>query len=255
MGALLGVLAATLVVQATGGGLDRGDFQRVVLVAAVPAFLGIAVLGAVRERRGEQRAPSAESARTSLLAPPGTIAERRYLLVVFLFALGNSSDAFILLRLIDVGAGIVGALLLMALMNGAYVALAGPAGGLSDRVGRRRLLLAGYVAYAAIYAGLAGVTSVPQDVPLLLLYGAYYGATEGTPRAFVADLAPSRGRGGAFGWFHAVTAMAALPASVVAGALWAVIGPAAAFAFGSASALAAAAALTTVRPAAPGVQR
>lgn len=250
VGALLGVLAAALVVRATGGGLSRGDFQRVVLVAMVPALLAVAVLGAVRERGAEQRSPSAASARASLLAAPGTTAERRYLFVVFLFALGNSSDAFLLLRLIDIGASVVGALLLMALMNGAYVVLAAPAGGLSDRFGRRRLLLAGYVAYAAIYAGLAGASSVAQALPLLALYGAYYGATEGITRAFVVDLAPSGARGGAFGWFHAVTALAALPASVIAGALWSAVGPGAAFAFGSACALAAAALLTTVRSAA-----
>ena len=150
--------------------------------------------------------------------------------------------------MVDVGMGVVGVLLVLAGRNLVEALLAIPAGALSDIVGRRRLLLAGYLVYAVIYGSLAFVDSMPAVVLLILAYGAYYGATEGMSRAFVADLSPVEGRGGSYGWFHLATAITALPASVVAGALWTAYGPAAAFAFGGACALLAAAVLTTVAP-------
>ena len=248
-GAMTGVLAAALVLTVLGAGdsLTRGEFQRLVLIAGVPALLGVALLTRIREepRTIEEAQPGPERA---VLTLPESPAERRYLLVVLAFALGNSSDAFLVLRMVDVGMGVVGVLLVLAGRNLVEALLAIPAGALSDIVGRRRLLLAGYLVYAVIYGSLAFVDSMPAVVLLILAYGAYYGATEGMSRAFVADLSPVEGRGGSYGWFHLATAITALPASVVAGALWTAYGPAAAFAFGGACALLAAAVLTTVAP-------
>jgi MFS family permease len=166
--------------------------------------------------------------------------------VVLAFALGNSSDAFLVLRMVDVDLGVVAVLLVLAGRNLVEAVLSVPAGMLSDRFGRRRLLLGGYLVYAGIYGGLAFATAPPMIVLLILGYGAYYGATEGMSRAFVADISPPGQRGASFGWFHMATAITALPASVVAGALWTAIGPEAAFAFGAACALVAFTLLTTV---------
>ena len=189
---------------------------------------------------------SAVVGRLPFLALPSGAA-RRYMLVVLLFALGNSSDAFVVVRMVDLGATVAGALLLLALMNVAYMVLAIPVGQLSDRFGRRSILLGGYVAYAAIYSGFAVISSVQQAVLLILLYGAYYGVTDGISRALLADLSPRAARGGAFGWFHMVTGVGALPASIVAGALWSAFGPQSTFLFGASCALAAAAILLAVQ--------
>ena len=243
-GAVVGISLAALTVWVLGSdGLSRGDFQRLVLIASVPAFAGVLLLTRVRESpvaRAEART------RSGWLTWPATATERRYLVAVLLFGLGNSSDAFVILRMIDVGAGIVGALLLLVVMNISHVLVAVPAGLLSDRTGRRSLLLGAYAAYALIYAAFAGLNDAWQFIPLLILYGAYYGVTEGVARAFVADLVPPQSRGAAFGWFYAATAIAALPASIVAGWLWTEFGPGATFVFGSACAVAATAALATV---------
>jgi MFS family permease len=250
-GAVTGVLGAALLIVALGGGheLTRGEFQRLVLIAGIPALLGVALLTRIREQPQpveEVRADAAVARRRFSL--PQTVAERRYLLVVLAFALGNSSDAFLVLRMVDVGMGIVAVLLLLAARNLVETVLAIPAGVLSDRVGRRHLLLAGYIVYAVIYGGLALAGSTVIVALLVLAYGAYYGATEGMSRAFVADISPSYGRGGSYGWFHMATAITALPASVFAGVLWTEYGPAAAFAFGGACALVAAVLLLRVSP-------
>jgi MFS family permease len=243
-GAVVGISLAALTVWLLGSdGLSRGDFQRLVLIASVPALLGVLLLTRVRERPTVR---AEAGTRAAWLALPETTAERRYLIAVLLFGLGNSSDAFVILRMIDVGVGVVSALLLLALMNVSHVLVARPAGRLSDRAGRRSLLLGAYAAYALIYAAFAGLNDAWQLIPLLILYGGYYGVTEGIARAFVTDLVPRQSRGSAFGWFYAATAIAALPASIVAGWLWTEFGPGVAFALGSVCAVAAAGVLATV---------
>ena len=115
-------------------------------------------------------------------------------------------------------------------------------------VGRRGLLLAGYTAYAVLYAGFALTSSLAALLVLVGLYGAYYGVTDGVGRALVADLAPCGRQGTMFGWYHMLTGLAALPASAVAGTLWTEVGPDAAFAFGSVCAAAAAVGMLRVHP-------
>jgi MFS family permease len=252
-GAVIGVLLAAMLLALLGAGddLTREEFQVLVLVASIPALLGVALLRKIHEapRRPPQAQPT--STMRAAFALPQSAAERRYLVVVLVFALGNSSDAFLVLRMVDVEIGVIAVLVVLAIRNLTEALLSIPAGALSDHVGRRRLLLGGYVAYACIYGGLALTASVPAVVLLVLAYGAYYGATEGTSRAFVADLAPGSGRGASFGWFHAAAAIAALPASILAGVLWTAYGPSAAFAFGAVCALLAAVLLLTISPPKP----
>jgi len=242
LGASLGLLLAVLVLVSLtdGPGLPRDAFQRLVLVAAVPGFLGVLILLLIREHPARRT-----GVHPRLLALPRSQVERRYLLVLAIFSLANSSDAFLILRLMDVGESVESALLWMMGMNLVYAAMAVPAGWWSDRIGRRRLLLVGFVLYALVYGGL-GLADSPLAVGLLLLaYGAHYGATSGVSRAYLADIAPLDDRGGSFGWYHLVTGIVALPASIVAGVLWTAAGPPAAFVFGSACALLAAALLVT----------
>lgn len=242
-GAVLGVLAAAAVVTLAGGVLDAATFRAVVLIAAVPAFIAVAILLMIRE---PSRAAVGSSS-GAILPPLGPAAQRRFVLAVAIFALGNSSDAFIVLRLVDLHASVPMALVLLAVMHAAHVLVAIPGGALSDRVGRRGVLVGGYVAFALVYGGLGLVGSLPAAAVLLVLYGGYYGVTDGVSRAFLADLSPAGSRGGAYGWYHTAVGVGALPASVIAGTLWMQYGPAAAFLWGSVCALLATAVLVSVR--------
>ena len=140
---------------------------------------------------------------------------------------------------------ILGVLALLALLNLVYAAISGPAGSLSDRIGRRRMLAGGWALYALVYLGFALADAAWQLVVLFALYGLYYGLTEGTAKAYVADLVPGAVRGTAYGWFNAAIGLAALPASLLAGLLWQGagswpgLGAAAPFFFGASMALAA----------------
>ena len=145
---------------------------------------------------------------------------RRFLLVVVLFTLGNSSDAFLVLRAQELGLSVAGVIGMMLCFNLVYAAISGPAGALSDRVDRRRLIVAGWLIYALLYLGFACARSGPQAWVLMTLYGLYYGLTEGVARAYVSDLVAPENRGTAYGLFNAVVGMAAMPASLVAGLLW-----------------------------------
>jgi MFS family permease len=214
----------------------------------LPAALGVLALAlGAREVEG---ASSHAKLRLSLAG-----FDRRFLLfllAVLLFTLGNSADAFLVLRAQERGLGVLGILGMLAGFNFVYAALATPAGKLSDRFGRKRVLLGGWALYALAYLGFATVGTARGIVTLYTLYGVYYAATEGVARAFVADLVPEARRGAAFGLYHAVVGVAALPASVVAGALWQGVGsfeglgPRAPFFFGAALALVAAVVLAAI---------
>jgi MFS family permease len=162
------------------------------------------------------------------------------------FAISNSSDAFIILRAKGTGLGTTAVILLYVLYNIVY-ALASPRlGALSDRLGRRHVLVGGLVVFSAVYAGLAVVRTTWQLVALFALYGLYIAATEGVGKAYAVDLVPEGTRAHAVGVFGLMTGVATLIASVVAGALWTAIGPWAAFALGSVGALFSAALMLSV---------
>jgi MFS family permease len=164
---------------------------------------------------------------------------RRAIAVITLFALGNASDAFILLRLNDLG---VAATWIPILWSGLHVVKMTSSvlgGTLSDRFGRRALIGLGYFWYAAIYAGFAWCTSLPAVIAIFLAYGIYFGLTEGVEKAWVADMAPASARGFAFGIYNAALGVGGLAASLVFGAIWTRVSPAAAFLAGAAFALAA----------------
>lgn len=164
----------------------------------------------------------------------------------FLFTLGNSTDAFLLLRLAEAGLGAAAIAALWSALHVVKLLTAFVGGHLSDRLGRRRLMLAGWAVYAAVYAGFALAESAPVFVALLLVYGLYFGLTEPVERAWVTDLAPVGLRGTALGAFHAAVGIAALPANLVFGLLWSRFGAPMAFAVGAGLALAAAGLLLAV---------
>ncbi len=244
-GALLGLLIALLIVnrlQAAGQTLAWSTFRTVALVSVIPAVLAVLVLaGFTRDvPLGSKRAAPAVRLRgwgrsfSSLLA------------IVALFELGNSSDAFLVLRAQEAGLSVTGILGVMVLFNALYALISTPAGALSDRIGRKKVILFGWILYAVTYAGF-GLAAHPWQIwALYVLYALYYGASYGTAKALIADLVPAQQRGSAYGAYNAVLGLVDLPASLLAGLLWQGVGPwhglgpAAPFLFGAAvSALAA----------------
>ena len=166
-----------------------------------------------------------------------------FLVVIILFTLGNSSDAFIILRGQERGLNVIQVMLMLLAFNAVYTILSGPAGSLSDRIGRRKLLLAGWFIYGIVYLGFALANTDWQVWLLYSCYGLYYAATEGVAKALVADLVPSDVRGTAYGLYNAAIGLTALPASLIAGVLWQGLrgwtgfGPSASFFFGAGLAL------------------
>jgi MFS family permease len=194
----------------------------------------------VREKRtaGEDRSPYPGGSRAGLL----TGFDKRFrvfLAVMAIFTLGNSSDFFVILRAQNLGAPLIQVVLMLVLFNVTYTAVSLPAGVLSDRLGRRRVIVLGWLAYGLVYLGFAVTSSLSLVWLLFAGYGIYYGIVEGVARAFVADLVPEEKRGTAYGLFHGVVGLTLLPASLIAGWLWDAVSPSAPFFLGAGLALAA----------------
>ncbi|HEX5705977.1 MAG TPA: MFS transporter, partial [Pyrinomonadaceae bacterium] len=208
------------------------DLRLLFLVAAVPAFAAVLVAAfVVRESRREERTDLARVApvptRFSLRGLDSNF--KRFLAVLALFTLANSSDLFILRRAQEAGVGAASIPLLWAALH-VSKALSSLAGGdLSDRLGRKRLIVAGWVLYAAVYCGFAYVSSVGEAWALFLLYGVYFGLTEGAEKALVADLVRADERGTAYGLYNLAFSITVLPASLLMGALWKLAGARVAF--------------------------
>ena len=230
-GAVVGPLLASLLL------LLGADVRLVFALAAIPAALSLAVLVfGVREDPRPHVAPL----ETAAAAAPTTPALRRYLFVVALFTLGNSSDAFLLLRAQEAGVSLAMIPVLWAALHVVKSAASTAGGALGDRVGRPAAIVLGWILFALAYAGLAVADRAWQVWALFGVYGLFAAASEGPERALVADLADARGQGGAFGYFHAVTGIMLLPASLLTGVLWQAFGAAAALLTGAGLALAAA---------------
>jgi MFS family permease len=238
-GAMVGLLIALGIVwaaQSAAADLGLRAYQIVVLASLVPAALAVLSLaiGARDVPVSTQRKRPAITFRG--LGRPFLI----FLLIVGLFDLGNSSDAFLVLRAQERGLSVVGILAMLVTFNLVYALVSTPAGSLSDRVGRRKVIIGGWLAYAAIYLGFALAGTGWQVWLLYALYGVYYGLAYGTAKAMVADLVPAELRGTAYGTYNATMGLLDLPASLIAGLLWQSFGAPAPFLFGAALALLAA---------------
>ncbi len=244
-GAMLGILFALGIVWSTQAGnltLQHTTFQRVVLWSIIPALLAVIIL-AIAAQDIPQSTHLQKQKQTTLSWKQLDNSFRRFLIIITLFTLGNSADAFLILRAQERGLTVLGVLGMLATFNLVYALLSGPLGSLSDRVGRRQLIIGGWLVYAALYLGFALAQTAWQIWVLYGLYGIYYGAVEGTAKAFVADLVKPEQRGTAFGLYNAAVGTAVLPANLIAGILWQGIGswsgfgPHAPFLFGATLAL------------------
>jgi MFS family permease len=241
-GAFFGLAIAALIVwltQAGAANLTRHTFQIAILVSILPAVLAVIVLAVgARDVAGEGKS------KTPILSLKGMDNRfKLFMLVLILFTLGNSSDAFIILRGQERGLDVLQIMLMLMTFNLIYSVLSGPLGALSDKVGRRRLIIGGWVAYGLVYLGFALSRTGWQIWTLFGFYGIYYAATEGSAKALIADLVPSERRGTAYGLYNAAIGLTAFPASAIAGVLWQGafgwhgFGPAAPFFFGAGLAL------------------
>jgi MFS family permease len=247
-GAMLGLIIALGIVwwvQRSDPNLGEHTFRIIVLVSLIPAALAVLslALGAQDVPVTKQR-PAPQFAFRSL-GKPFVI----FMVIISIFTLGNSSDAFLTLRAQERGLNILGILGMLITFNLIYTLISTPAGSLSDRIGRRRLIVGGWLVYAVIYTGFGLVRTGWQVWVLYTLYGIYYGMAYGTGSALVADLVPADVRGTAYGTYNALVSVSGLAASIIAGALWQNVNPAAPFLFGGAMALLAAALMVAWMPA------
>ena len=160
-----------------------------------------------------------------------------FLLIMLLFTLGNSSDSYLILRAQNVGVSVIAIPVLYALFNLFYALLSAPAGALSDKIGRIKVMQAGWLIYAVSYLGFAFANQAWQIWVIYGFYGFYYATTEGVSKALVARVVPDNQRGTAYGFFNASLGLMALPANLIAGLLWDRVAPAATFYFGAGCAL------------------
>ncbi|MBA4072066.1 MAG: MFS transporter [Gemmatimonas sp.] len=233
----IAVLVAVFGVWEADGRRQRVDGSRVPEVAASRASGG-----------GGSAPPSSSLPTATAVAPLGG-SFWRYLAVLVLFTLGNSTDAFLLLKASELGVTAALLPILWAALHVVKSATSIPAGAWSDRVGRRTMIATGWLWYALVYLGFAVATETWHAWALFLAYGLFFGLTEGVERALVADLVPATRRGVAFGWYNGVIGAAVLPASVAFGLMWDWKGSGFAFLVGAASACLAAVGLVLVRPA------
>ena len=240
LGAVIGPLVAWALLQR-----ESVPLRTVFLWASVPGLLSILVLlFFVREtKRPLMPAASAAPVAKALGKPFWS-----YLSVLLLFTLGNSSDAFLLLRATQLGVPIALVPVLWALLSFVKSVSSTPGGALSDRVGRKPLIISGWMVFALVYLLLGQATAAWQVWVLFMIYGLHFGLTEGVEKALVADLGPAAKRGTAFGWYNLTIGLGALPASVLFGLVWDRFGAASAFAMGAALAVTASMGLMMLVP-------
>jgi MFS family permease len=249
LGATIGLAIAAAVTYAAGPSavtLSADTFHLVIWISILPAVLG--VISLVLLARDVPIAPKPKSAAEPIPSamPP---AKRRmsprligFFIVVALFTLGNSSDAFLVLRAQNRGLSVFHVMIAIFVFNVVYTLVSTPAGLRSDKVGRGRVLVVGWLIYGLVYLGFAVAGASWQIYVLYALYGLYYAMVEGTARAYVADLASPEHRGTAYGIYNAAVGIMAFPASLIAGIIWQGVfswqgwGASAPFFFGSAMA-------------------
>ena len=234
-GAAIGILITYFLLRGSDGDFD---YTRIFMISAIPAVLGLCMFFFIKEKKEPRQLREREPFWKNIWKIDGQL--KLYLLVVALFTLGNSSNSFLLLKAKATGFDDTSVILLYFIFNITAALLSMPLGGLSDKLGRKKLLVSGYLVFTLCYLGFAFSNSRPQMIAAFVLYGAYTAMIAGVERAFVAEIAPTNLKGTMLGLHSTVTGIALLPASVIAGVLWTQFGAAVPFLFGAAMSLLAA---------------
>ncbi|MFA5065603.1 MAG: MFS transporter [Dehalococcoidia bacterium] len=243
-GAALGLVIAALVIFLVQGevlSLQADAYRWLVILGVIPAFIALFFFMFIHEPPKQTCAVSESwPAGVGSADPPDTTAFtgrfKLFLAILFVFTLGNSSDAFLILRAQNLGNNVLYIVLMLIVFNAVYALISTPAGSLSDKLGRKKIIALGWTVYALVYLGFAFFNQSWMVWVLWAMYGIYYGLAEGVARALVVDLVPEDKRGTAFGAYHGVVGITLLPASLIAGWLWQAVSPAAPFYFGAAMA-------------------
>jgi MFS family permease len=241
-GAVVGLLITLWVVQRLQGDaplLSEETFRTLVLWSLIPAFLSVVLLALLAK---DIRKPGAARGAPRLKLRGLGRGFGAFVACSVIFELGNSADAFLVLRAQERGLSVAGVLWVLLAFNVVYTLVATPAGAASDRVSRRSVIVVSWAVYAATYLGFAMARTSGHITVLYLVYGVYSGLVAGAAKALVADLVPEEMRGMAYGGYAAAIGLVSLPASVLAGLLWEGfgpwqgLGPSAPFVFGAATA-------------------
>ncbi len=225
-GAVVGIAIAYLLFTTT-----QGQYTRIFLYSMIPGIIWVLLLFSIREKKPQIRPAKVHPLAAWRILSPRLTA---FFLVAFLFTLGNSSNQFLLLRAKNLGFRVEEVILLYLVYNIVYALSAYPAGRLSDHIGRRTLLVCGYLFYGLVYLGFSVASEALHIWGLFGVYGLYSGLTEGVEKALVAELCPGESRATMLGAHATLVGIGLLPASVVGGLLWRMISPEATFYFGGA---------------------
>jgi MFS family permease len=223
------------------------EYQRVFLYASIPVVLGLFVIVFfVREEKAKVAPEDGNPIKFSLREFDANF--KRFLFVIALFTLSNSTDAFLLLRAEQAGIAPAMLPLLWMALHFSKVVFSLAGGNLSDKLGRKQMIIAGWIVYAAVYISFAFVNYAWQAWTLFIIYGVYFGLTEGVEKAFVADMVTDEKRGTAFGFYNLAYGITVLPASLLFGFLWDRFGVETAFGVSASISIVAALLLVGIKP-------
>ena len=248
LGAVFGSILASLLLFYLAQNPDvptAQDYRQVFLYASIPVVIGLFIIIFFVNEDNKAAKIEVSPIKLSLKEFDGNF--KRLLFVVALFTLSNSTDAFLLLRAEQAGISLALIPLLWMSLHISKVVSSLIFGDLSDKVGRRKLIFAGWILYAFVYCGFAFVTNAWQALALFITYGVYFGLTEGAEKALVADLVPEEKRGTAYGFYNLAFGITVFPASLIFGFLWTQFGAEVAFLFSAFISLCAAAMILTVK--------
>jgi MFS family permease len=231
-GSAIGILISYLLLQQMSSDFNYRNYKKIFLISVIPVLLGLLMFFFIKEKKGvhivEQQEPFWKNVRKL------DFQLKFYLLISFLFTLGNSSNVFLLLRAKSVGFDDTSVILLYFIYSLTASLLSIPAGKRSDKVGRKRLLVAGYTIFSLVYAGFAFVRNKLILIGLFVMYGLHTAMLIGVERAFISEISPSELKGTMLGMHSTIVGVALLPASMIAGVLWNMFGAVSPFLFGSA---------------------